>query len=105
MALSDLTSREAVRRAIEEFDRLGRDAFLEKYGFGKARAYFLVEDGRHYDSKAIVGAAYGFQFPDRGPLRAREFSGGEATVRARLEELGFEVVTSSGAGGPSERTD
>jgi 5-methylcytosine-specific restriction protein A len=45
-----------------------------------------------YDSKAIAGVAYGYEFPDRGPLQADDFSGGEATVKARLEQLGFEVV-------------
>jgi hypothetical protein len=29
MALSELTSREAVLQAIREFDRLGRDQFLK----------------------------------------------------------------------------
>jgi hypothetical protein len=44
MSLADLTP-EAVRQAIAEFDRLGRDAFLSTYGFGKARGYFLVHIG------------------------------------------------------------
>jgi hypothetical protein len=30
--LEELTSRDAVLDAIAEFDQLGRDAFLEKYG-------------------------------------------------------------------------
>jgi hypothetical protein len=51
------------------------------------------DTGDLFDSKAIVGAAYGFQFPDRGPLRAEEFSGGEETVERKLTELGFEVIT------------
>ncbi len=48
--------------------------------------------GNLYDSKAIVGAAVGFQIPERGPLTADIFSGGEATVQQKLAELGFEVV-------------
>jgi len=48
--------------------------------------------GKLYDSKAIVGAAYGYAFPDDGPLRAEDFSGGEATVERVLSDLGFEVV-------------
>jgi predicted RNA-binding protein with PUA-like domain len=91
MALGDLTSHQAVLVAIAEFDRLGRDAFLAKYGFGRSRAYFVIHDDRPYDSKAIAGAAHGFQFPDQGPLEAASFSGGEATVRKRLEGLGFTV--------------
>lgn len=90
MALSYLTSPRAVLRAISEFDRLGRDAFLAKYGFREARSYYLVHEGRRYDSKAIVAAAYGYQYPDEGPL-GNVFSGGDKTVRARLEKLGFRV--------------
>ena len=48
--------------------------------------------GRLYDSKAIVGAAYGYAFPDRAPLSAGDFTGGEATVEYLLRNLGFEVV-------------
>jgi hypothetical protein len=93
MALSDVSDPSAVERALDEFDRLSRDSFLQKYGFGRARQYFIQShDGRRYDSKAIVGAAHGFQFPDRGPLRADDFSGGEHTVKALLERLGFTVV-------------
>lgn len=91
MPLGDLTSQDAVLRAIAEFDRLGQDAFLKKYGFGRARSYFLDYNGRRYDSKAIAGVAYGYQFPSDGPLKAAQFSGGNNTVRAKLEELGFEV--------------
>jgi hypothetical protein len=44
------------------------------------------------DSKAVVGAAYGYQFPEEGPLTPGNFSGGEATVVSKLQNLGFEVV-------------
>ena len=80
MSLADITSRQAVLDAIAECDRLGRAAFLEQYGFRPAREYFLVENGRDYDSKAIVGVAHKYQFPEQGPLRATDFSGGYATV-------------------------
>jgi hypothetical protein len=95
MSLRELNSAEAVRSAMREFTRLGRTEFLRKYGFGRARTYMLrdPDTGDLFDSKAIVGAAYGFQFPDRGPLRAEDFSGGEETVERKLTELGFEVIT------------
>jgi hypothetical protein len=93
MALSELTDPEAVRQAIAEFDRVGRTAFLERYGFGRSREYMLREEsGQLYDSKAIAGAAFGFQHPDRGPLTPSEFTGVEHTVQPKLEELGFDVV-------------
>ena len=91
MTLASLDSHEAVLDAIAECDRLGRAAFLEKYGFREARSYWLLFNGRQYDSKAIVAAAHGFQFPDLGPLRSEEFSGGASTVQRKLESLGFEM--------------
>ena len=49
-------------------------------------------NGQLCDSKAIVGAAFGFQFPKNGPLKPEDFSGGEATVVPKLQSLGFEIV-------------
>jgi hypothetical protein len=91
MPLQDLTSRDAVLSAVAEFDAIGQDAFLVKYGFAPARRYFLEIGDKLYDSKAIVGAAYGFQYPDRGPLKSQQFSGGARTVQVTLEQLGFTV--------------
>jgi hypothetical protein len=91
MALFDISDPTAVLKAIAEFDELGRDTFLDKYGFGHARRYFLVYGGKHYDSKAIAGVAHGFQFPGRGALKSEGFSGGNATVKKILEKLGFRV--------------
>jgi hypothetical protein len=92
MALTAITSAEAVADAMAEYDAIGSAAFLEKYGFGPARRFWLVHEGRRYDSKAIAGAAYGYQHPTQGSLRARDFSGGETTVARQLRRLGFEVV-------------
>lgn len=92
--LSLLRSPSAVQAAIDEFVQLGRTKFLESYGFGKSRD-FLVRDpktGVDCDSKAIAGVAYGKQFPDKGPLTADSFSGGEATVVPLLSNLGFTII-------------
>src|SRR4051794_35572542 len=99
MATLNDVSRKAVLRAMQEFDELGRQAFLAKYHFGPARDYFIVRERRPYDSKAVLGAAYGVDHPDNGPLRSDQFSGGEATVVRRLEELGFEVRGPASANG------
>jgi hypothetical protein len=71
MNLRKLQDSAAVTAAIDEFERVGRTSFLDKYGFGKSREYMLRDPstGKLYDSKAIVGAAYGYAFPDDGPLR------------------------------------
>ncbi len=92
--LSRLRSPAAVQAALDEYTKLGRTVFLQKYGFGKSRDY-LVRDpltGELADSKAIVGAAFGFEHPDAGPLSAADFSGGSATVAPKLQSLGFEVL-------------
>ena len=89
MSLVELTP-EAVRQAIAEFDRLGRDSFLSIYGFGKARAYFLVHNGQAYDSKAIAGVAHQY-LPAHAPLTSDSFSGGEKAAAGRLRELGFDI--------------
>ncbi len=90
MPLSDIT-KDAVLKTISEFDDIGRQAFLKKYGYGPAREYFLFHNGRFFDSKAIIGVAHKYAPPENKPLASTSFSGGEATVKKRLEELEFEV--------------
>jgi putative restriction endonuclease len=92
VSLAELTDRDAVLRALEEFDRLGPDQFLRTYGFRPARTYFLRHGDRDYDSKAIAGVAHGIQHRGGQPLPASAFSGGEATVARKLRSLGFEVI-------------
>ncbi|WP_440902500.1 HNH endonuclease [Actinosynnema sp.] len=83
--------RAEVLRAIAECDRLGAEEFRKRYGFGQARRFVLVYEGGEYDSKAVVGVAHGF-LAGREPLRASDFSGGQATVTRLLAGLGFTVV-------------
>lgn len=88
-------TREAVLSAIAEHDQLGQDAFLDRYGFRPARSYFLIHNGRTYDSKAIVGVAHRY-VGDRQPLKPDQFSGGEATVGRLLRRLGFNLLVDDG---------
>jgi 5-methylcytosine-specific restriction protein A len=94
VALPKLTV-DAVHQAMNEYDRLGPDAFLRKYGFGRAKTYFLVHGGRSYDSKAIAGVAHGYAVPSEGPLSNKRFSGGETAAAKWLRDAGFEVVRRS----------
>ena len=80
---------EHVNQATAEFDQLGRDAFLGRYGFGRANRFLLTAGGRDYDSKAILGAAYGYATGT--PLSPRQFSGGTAGAAGVLRRLGFTV--------------
>lgn len=90
MSYKEINDRDAVISAIKECEKLGRKAFLKKYGFGKAKNYFVVFSGKQYDSKAILGAAHGFQFIS--PLTPYDFSGGKNTVVPVFKKMGFEVI-------------
>ena len=94
MTVQDLTQTSSVLEAIAEFDRIGRSAFLYLYEFSASTKFFLVHERNCYDTKAIVGAAYAYQFPEREPLRASDFSGGLSAGQAAgvLQRLGFRVV-------------
>ena len=78
MGLGDLTDRTAVLHALEEFDALGREEFLSRTASITLCGYFLVHEGKRYDSKAIAGVAY--KYEHGGPLHAKDFNGGAATV-------------------------
>ncbi|MFB2572363.1 YDG/SRA domain-containing protein [Micrococcus sp. IITD107] len=93
-ALSKLTDVSAVERAIEDYKELGRDAFLARYGHQKSARYFAQVEDMQIDSKPLLSVAYGYQFPDQGPLAVRDFSGGEKTRRA-LKRFGYELVALS----------
>ena len=79
-----------VRQAAAEYDRLGQDEFLARHGFGLATAYLLILDGKRYDSKAILGVAYGYA--TGRPLGPDDFSGGVHGAAGVLSALGFEIV-------------
>jgi len=95
MSLNEIKKPESVEAALAEFQKLGRTSFLEIYGFGGSRAHFLSRSGSLFDSKAILGAAHGFEFPEQCPLRPDQFSCGELTVARKLRELGFDVTRTS----------
>jgi HNH endonuclease len=95
VALSDIT-RDGVLRAMAEYDELGADEFLARYGFAPARLYRVAEYGRQYDSKAIVGVAHGYATGQL--LSARDFSGGQQTVVKTLEALGFSFAPATADG-------
>jgi len=92
MATLKNISHQAVLQAVTEFDNLGREAFLKRYDFEMATDDFLLLNGSRYDSKAIMGAAHGYEFPSVGPLSHKVFSGGKDTVGTKLRSLGFAIT-------------
>ncbi|MFP9139239.1 MrcB family domain-containing protein [Devosia sp. XGJD_8] len=92
MSLALLTSRDAVQAAMDEFDKLGRQSFLERYGYGESPTLLRAPNGNRYDAEPVLAAAVGKQHPGRGALKPGEFRADPAVVADKLEELGFAVV-------------
>ena len=88
MGLLDLTSPTAVKLAMVECDRLGRDEFLRQYGFGHATTYPMKYEDKEYDSKAIAGVAHDIQNPELPRLTADRFSGGTSARRRQNLRIG-----------------
>jgi hypothetical protein len=78
-----------VVKAIEEYDRLGPDAFFAAHGFAPTTTYDLVRDRRSYPPKAILGTAYEFATGQR--LASGDFEGGKSGAVKVLEGLGFTI--------------
>ena len=89
MVVWDQVTREDVVRAIQEYDRLGAEAFFAEHGFAPTTTYDLVWEERRYPPKAILGTAYEFATGER--LRSGDFEGGKAGAVAVLGKLGFTV--------------
>lgn len=90
MTLKDLTDPAAVHQALDRYDSMGRENFLTEYGFGTAKSYWLLRDGRYYDSKAIAGVAHLIQ---TGTLLGRnQFTGGLHGAAKTLMNLGFDIT-------------
>jgi hypothetical protein len=82
-------TRTDVVHAIEEYDRLGPEAFFSEHGFAPTTTYDLVWDERLYPPKAILGTAYEFATGER--LASGDFEGGKSGAVAVLGRLGFTV--------------
>ena len=86
-------SRSAVLRAITEFDELGREGFLERYGYHRSHHLWIVHEGRRYDMKAVWAAAQvepgtSLPVPMPKPNHSRN------VVQPQLEKLGIAVEDS-----------
>jgi hypothetical protein len=85
----DAVTKDHVVRAVQEYDRLGAEAFFSAHGFAPTTTYDLVWDERLYPPKAILGTAYEFATGQR--LASGDFEGGKSGAVKVLEKLGFTV--------------
>ncbi|HUD38815.1 MAG TPA: hypothetical protein VMR14_18085 [Streptosporangiaceae bacterium] len=89
MVTWDQVTRDDVVRALQEYDRLGPDAFFAAHGFAPTTTYELVQDERRYPPKAILGTAYEFATGQR--LASGDFEGGKSGAVKVLGHLGFTI--------------
>ena len=82
-------TRDDVLRAIQDYDRLGPEAFFAAHGFAPTTTYDLVRDDRRYPPKAILGTAYEFATGQR--LGSGDFEGGKTGAVKILGNLGFTI--------------
>src|SRR5882762_11291153 len=82
-------TRTEVLHAIQEYDRLGPEAFFSAHGFAPTTTYELVWDERRYPPKAILCTAYKFATGQR--LASGDFEGGKSGAVKVLGNLGFTV--------------
>lgn len=87
-------SRDDILKTLQEYDELGSQAFLDRYGYKEARKYLILHDGKAYDSKAIAGVAHKHQHGR--PLAFDELHGGVGRGRALewLHREGFRIGAS-----------
>jgi hypothetical protein len=89
MVIWDPVTRDEVMRAMQEYDRLGPDAFFSAHGFAPTTTYDLVWEEHRYPPKAILGTAYELATGKR--LASGDFEGGKAGAVKVLGNLGFTV--------------
>lgn len=96
---TDLTQ-DAILTAMDEYDRLGADIFLAKYGFATPKQYWVCRPNSEqvYPAKAIIGAAFGY-LPGGTAWPHVAFTGGIHGANGWLERLGFTI---SEGGKPAE---
>ncbi|MGP5383583.1 HNH endonuclease, partial [Glutamicibacter arilaitensis] len=70
--------------------QMGREEFLNEYGFGPARSFKVLRHGKHYDSKAIAGVAHLLQHGT--VLEHGQFTGGVQGAAQALAKLRFDVI-------------
>jgi hypothetical protein len=89
MVAWDKVTADDVVKAIEEYDRLGPEAFFAAHGYAPTTTYELVRDRRSYPPKAMLGTAYEFATGQR--LASGDFEGGKSGAVRVLEGLGFTI--------------
>lgn len=84
-------SRASVEFALNEWDEIGREEFLNRHGLFGAFKYVVLQEGRQYDAKAILVRSARYQNNDNS-ISLNDFGTTEATIAKPLRRLGFVVA-------------
>lgn len=95
MPLRDVT-REGVERAREEFDHVGLDGMVAKYGGGPSTKWYLACGDQCYDLKLVLRAAH--QLQGLGPLPSERGTFTSYQARKHLKKLDLQVIGHSRMG-------
>jgi hypothetical protein len=88
-ACQDDVEEHHVRQAIVEYGRLGRDEFLARYVFSEPDSDLLILDGKSYEPRAILGAAY--KLATGRTLGPGDLGRGQHSAADVLRARGFEL--------------
>lgn len=91
MVLWSAVTRPHVLAAIHEYDEVGQEAFLDRYGFAPSSDYVLRHANHSYDPKAILGAAIGQATGT--PATSDEVSSTKTRAVKVLRDLEFDVLS------------
>ena len=106
----DGLNRTAVLAALREFDEMGRDQFVERYGKGRdGKGYgsgsrWIVYEDKRYDMKPVWRAAFG-HMEGHGALSLDDerYNLHSDKIQDHIEQLGFTVITDSGTDTEEDR--
>lgn len=84
-------TRQHVLAAINEYDEVGQDEFLGRYGFAPSREHVVRHANNSYDSKALLGAALGYATGTAATTE--EFSTSKTAAAKVLRDLDFDVLS------------
>ena len=97
LRISDGLNKEAVLAALEEYDQLGRDGFLRRYGYASARTRWIRYGKNRYDMKPIWRAAFAHMEGGHALTPEDErYETNSDSVQRHLQHLGFKIISELG---------
>ena len=91
MVAFSAVTRQHVLAAISEYDEVGQDEFLGRYGFAPSQEHVVRHANQSYDSKVLLGAALGYATGTAAT--AAEFTSSKTAAAKVLRDLDFDVLS------------